>query len=104
MRSSEDIAKLVEIEIDIEQAKEFVSVDNQNWVLNEVIPFIYLVCNQLMYYFPNSNIKDRVEESIAELKCRLEQIDTADIKGYLSGIFDFIIRVIREYLKELNTS
>lgn len=104
MRSSEDIAKLVEIEIDIEQAKEFVSVDNQNWVLNEVIPFIYLVCNQLMYYFPNSNIKDRVEERIAELKGKLKQLDSADIKGYLYSVFDFIIWVIRDYLKEPNTS
>ena len=104
MRGNDDIAKLVEIVIDLEQAKEFVSKDNQIRVLKEAIPFLYLVCNQLMYSLPECNLTDRVDGRIAELQGKLEELDNEDIKGYLCSVFDYIIWVIRDYLKESNTS
>jgi hypothetical protein len=98
-----DKAKLVEIERDVEQAREIVDTEgNQGMQLSDMLEFVDFISNQLVYYSPD--IKDRVGISVAELHCKSEYLDNAAIKGYIISIFAIILAAIKENLKEPDSS
>lgn len=97
-------AKLIEIGRDIEQVKEIVNTDKQGMYLSDVFEFVDFISNQLFYYLTEINLINLVNERISELKCKVNHLDKAEIKGYINSIFDFIISVIQEKLKEPDSS
>ncbi len=104
MRDNEDIAKLVEIVIDIEQAKEIVITSASNeWLVDKVIPYIFLLGSQIVIYtdYPGEVLKEQIDDRVKQIQ---SMRDNGDIAGYIIGTFDYVLTVIRGYLQDQNTS
>lgn len=104
MRDNEDIAKLVEIVIDIEQAKEIVITSASNeWLVDKVIPYILLLGSQIVIYtdYPGEVLKEQIDDRVKQIQ---SMRDSGDIAGYIIGTFDYVLNVIRGYLQDQNTS
>ncbi|SHJ60119.1 hypothetical protein SAMN02745136_00506 [Anaerocolumna jejuensis DSM 15929] len=96
-----DMAKLKEIELDILQAKELLTVSESNeWLLSESVVFLLELGSKVVIYadLQGQEFKEQIDNRVSKIKEMMEQRGYAECIGYLGSAFDYVLLVVRGYL------
>lgn len=96
-----DMAKLKEIELDVLQAKELITVSvNNEWLLGEGIAYLMELGSKVVIYadLPGQEFKEQIDNRVSKIKEIREQRGYVECIGYLGSALDYVLLVIRGYL------